>query len=109
MRAAGNLGDHSGARIKAGHFASSPSASAPHRAPHPTAPHPTAPHIAPHSYFKAACDAGQSPSEFVEGLKKKGIRVAGIGHRIKSKDNRDKRVELLQQYARKVGRGEGKG
>eukprot|EP00198_Chlamydomonas_reinhardtii_P012618 XP_001701955.1 ATP citrate lyase, subunit B [Chlamydomonas reinhardtii] len=52
-------------------------------------------------YFKAACDAGQSPSEFVEGLKKKGIRVAGIGHRIKSKDNRDKRVELLQQYARK--------
>ncbi len=38
----------------------------------------------------------------MEELKKKGIRVAGIGHRIKSKDNRDKRVELLQQYARKV-------
>jgi citrate synthase len=31
-----------------------------------------------------------------------GIRVPGIGHRIKSKDNRDKRVELLQDYARKV-------
>jgi len=29
--------------------------------------------------------------------------VAGIGHRIKSKDNRDKRVELLQNYAREVG------
>lgn len=51
--------------------------------------------------FKAACDAGQAPSDFVEGLKKKGIRVSGIGHRIKSKDNRDKRVELLQAYARK--------
>lgn len=37
----------------------------------------------------------------MEGLKKKGIRVSGIGHRIKSKDNRDKRVELLQKYASK--------
>ena len=53
-------------------------------------------------YFKAACDKGQQPAEFVEELKKKGIRVAGIGHRIKSKDNRDKRVELMQDYARKV-------
>jgi ATP citrate (pro-S)-lyase len=43
------------------------------------------------------------PAAFVEGLKKKGIRVPGIGHRIKSKDNRDKRVALLQEYARKVG------
>jgi ATP citrate (pro-S)-lyase len=33
-------------------------------------------------------------------MKKKGIRVPGIGHRIKSRDNRDKRVELLQKYAR---------
>lgn len=44
----------------------------------------------------------KGPAEFVEELKKKGIRVAGIGHRIKSKDNRDKRVELLQNYAREV-------
>ncbi|KAG2501102.1 hypothetical protein HYH03_000920 [Edaphochlamys debaryana] len=51
--------------------------------------------------FKVACDAGQAPPDFVEGLKKKGVRVSGIGHRIKSKDNRDKRVELLQNYARK--------
>lgn len=42
------------------------------------------------------------PAEFVEGLKKQGKRVPGIGHRIKSKDNRDKRVELLQNYANKV-------
>lgn len=51
--------------------------------------------------FKEACESGLSPQDFVEGLKKKGIRVSGIGHRIKSKDNRDKRVELLQNYAKK--------
>ncbi|GAQ90472.1 ATP-citrate lyase B [Klebsormidium nitens] len=51
-------------------------------------------------YFKDAADKGLKPFEFVEGMKKKGIRVPGIGHRIKSRDNRDKRVELLQQYAR---------
>lgn len=38
----------------------------------------------------------------MEGMKKKGLRVAGIGHRIKNKDNRDKRVELLQKYASEV-------
>lgn len=51
-------------------------------------------------YFKDAHDKGLSAYEFVEGMKKKGIRVAGIGHRIKRGDNRDKRVELLQEYAR---------
>ena len=33
----------------------------------------------------------------MEGMKRRGLRVPGIGHRIKSKDNRDKRVELLQR------------
>jgi ATP citrate (pro-S)-lyase len=51
-------------------------------------------------YFKDAYDRGLSPYDFVESMKKKGIRVPGIGHRIKSRDNRDKRVELLQRYAR---------
>ncbi|KAG9143949.1 hypothetical protein Leryth_022968 [Lithospermum erythrorhizon] len=51
-------------------------------------------------YFKDAYDRGLTPYEFVESMKKKGIRVPGIGHRIKSRDNRDKRVEFLQQYAR---------
>lgn len=32
-----------------------------------------------------ACDRGLDPDEFVEDMKKRGIRVAGIGHRIKSK------------------------
>ncbi|KAG2261086.1 hypothetical protein Bca52824_068165 [Brassica carinata] len=48
-------------------------------------------------YFKDACD------RFVEGMKKK-VRVPGIYKRnhflIKSRDNRDKRVELLQKFAR---------
>lgn len=30
-------------------------------------------------------NAGLDPDEFVEDMKKKGIRVPGIGHRIKSK------------------------
>ncbi|KAJ6891415.1 hypothetical protein NC651_024802 [Populus alba x Populus x berolinensis] len=48
-----------------------------------------------------------SPYEFVEGMKKKGIRVPGIGHSSyylslekERGDNRDKRVELLQRFAR---------
>lgn len=51
-------------------------------------------------YFKDARDKGLSPYEFVESMKKKGIQVLGIGHRIKSHDNRDKRVKLLQAYTR---------
>lgn len=51
--------------------------------------------------FKEAVEKGLAPADFVEGLKRQGKRVPGIGHRIKSKDNRDKRVELLQNYARK--------
>ncbi|MBA0570966.1 hypothetical protein Golob_004564, partial [Gossypium lobatum] len=31
-------------------------------------------------YFKDAYDRGLTPYEFVEGMKKKGIRVPGIGH-----------------------------
>ncbi|KAK9815928.1 hypothetical protein WJX72_012098 [[Myrmecia] bisecta] len=52
-------------------------------------------------YFKDAADRRLEPDEFVEDMKKQGIRVPGIGHRIKSKDNKDKRVELLQKYASK--------
>ncbi|KAK9084361.1 hypothetical protein Scep_030832 [Stephania cephalantha] len=51
-------------------------------------------------YFKDAYDRGLSVYEFVEGMKRKGIRVPGIGHRIKRGDNRDKRVEVLQNYGR---------
>jgi len=51
-------------------------------------------------YFRDAVQQGLAADEFVEGMKKKGLRVSGIGHRIKNKDNRDKRVELLQAYAK---------
>lgn len=50
--------------------------------------------------FQRACNDGITADAFVEGLKKKGQRVEGIGHRIKTAENRDKRVELLSAYAR---------
>eukprot|EP00899_Mesostigma_viride_P016394 jgi/Mesvir1/24756/Mv22014-RA.1 len=50
-------------------------------------------------YFKMAVDKGMDAPEYVEDMKKKGLRVPGIGHRIKSKDNKDKRVEFLIAYA----------
>lgn len=49
--------------------------------------------------FKDAQERGVPPDEFVEGLKRCGRRVEGIGHRIKTAENRDKRVELLSRYA----------
>ncbi|XP_054820159.1 ATP-citrate synthase beta chain protein 1-like [Prosopis cineraria] len=51
-------------------------------------------------YFKDAYDRGLTPYDFVEGMKKKHIRVPGIRHRVKNRDNKDKRVELLQNFAR---------
>uniref|UniRef100_A0A7S2ZPH3 ATP citrate synthase n=1 Tax=Rhodosorus marinus TaxID=101924 RepID=A0A7S2ZPH3_9RHOD len=50
--------------------------------------------------FRNACDSETSAEAFVEGLKKKGLRVEGIGHRIKTAENRDMRVELLSGYAK---------
>ncbi len=52
-------------------------------------------------YFKEAADKDQSPEEFVDMMKKKGIPIPGIGHRIKSIRNPDQRVELLKEFARK--------
>ncbi len=50
-------------------------------------------------YFKEAVDS-QHPAEFVETMKQKGIPIPGIGHRVKSIRNPDKRVELLKEFAR---------
>jgi ATP citrate (pro-S)-lyase len=52
-------------------------------------------------YFKQACDSGIAPEEFVEDMKRKAIRIPGIGHRIKSKDNPDSRVEFLKAFSKK--------
>ncbi len=51
-------------------------------------------------YIKAACDSGKNAFDFVEEMKGKGIRIPGIGHRVKSVKNPDKRVELLKKFAR---------
>ena len=49
-------------------------------------------------YFRQA--KGTDPAEFVREMKGKGIPIPGIGHRVKSIHNPDKRVELLQKFAR---------
>mmetsp|Transcript_1264 Transcript_1264/g.1866 ORF Transcript_1264/g.1866 Transcript_1264/m.1866 type:complete len:744 (-) Transcript_1264:684-2915(-) len=50
--------------------------------------------------FKDAVAAGQSPSEFVELMKRQGRRVMGIGHKVKTRENPDARVELIDQFVR---------
>jgi ATP-citrate lyase alpha-subunit len=51
-------------------------------------------------YFKMASEQNMKPKEFVEYMKAQGIYIPGIGHRIKSVENPDKRVELLKKYAK---------
>ncbi|MCU0664475.1 MAG: ATP citrate synthase [Myxococcota bacterium] len=51
--------------------------------------------------FKDAVDEGLSPEGFIRKWKVKGVNIQGIGHRIKSIHNPDKRVELLKDFARK--------
>ncbi len=50
-------------------------------------------------YFKYAYDNNLSPAEFINYMKKQGIPIPGIGHRIKSVRNPDKRVEGLKKFA----------
>jgi ATP-citrate lyase alpha-subunit len=50
-------------------------------------------------YFKYANDNGMSPAEFISYMKKEGKTISGIGHRIKSVRNPDKRVEGLKKFA----------
>lgn len=53
-------------------------------------------------YFKMAYEKNMSPNEFVEYMKNvEKIPIPGIGHRIKSTKNPDKRVELLKDFARR--------
>ncbi len=52
-------------------------------------------------YFKDGSDRGLSAEQFVQEMKCKDIRIPGIGHRVKSLKNPDKRVELLKAYAKK--------
>ncbi len=50
-------------------------------------------------YFKYANDNGMTPAEFLGYMKKQGIAIPGIGHRIKSLKNPDKRVDGLKKFA----------
>lgn len=51
--------------------------------------------------FKAARDQGMSPEAFVEGMKAQQKYIPGIGHRVKSVQNPDKRVEMLKEYGKR--------
>ncbi|WP_457745806.1 citrate/2-methylcitrate synthase [Sulfurimonas sp.] len=50
-------------------------------------------------YFKYADDNNLSPKEFLGYMKKEGVPIPGIGHRIKSLKNPDLRVTGLMNYA----------
>lgn len=45
-------------------------------------------------------DNGHSPEFMVKDMKQKNINIQGIGHRLKSVTNPDKRVELLKNFAK---------
>uniref|UniRef100_A0A914V2K9 ATP-citrate synthase n=1 Tax=Plectus sambesii TaxID=2011161 RepID=A0A914V2K9_9BILA len=49
--------------------------------------------------FSEAIDKGLSPMEFVNSQRKAGALIMGIGHRVKSINNPDKRVESLKKFA----------
>jgi len=51
--------------------------------------------------FTKGFDSGVSPVDFVNNAKKQNALIPGIGHRIKSKTNPDKRVALVKEYALK--------
>ena len=52
-------------------------------------------------WFKKFHDEKKEPHEMVSEMKAKNILIPGIGHRVKSVINPDKRVEILKEYARK--------
>ena len=51
-------------------------------------------------HFKYADDNNLSPAQFLSHMKKAGIPIPGIGHRIKSLKNPDLRVEGLKKFAK---------
>ncbi|CAG0883929.1 unnamed protein product [Cyprideis torosa] len=51
--------------------------------------------------FSSGFDAGLSPNDFVNEMRKKGELIMGIGHRVKSINNPDMRVTILKEYVQK--------
>ncbi|KAK3371196.1 citrate synthase-like protein [Lasiosphaeria ovina] len=50
--------------------------------------------------FTKASDKGLSPREFVDTMRKQNKLIPGIGHRVKSRNNPDLRVELVKEYVK---------
>merc|ERR550517_1444521 len=50
--------------------------------------------------FTEAFDSGITPNDFVNKMKKEGRLIMGIGHRVKSINNPDKRVTLISEFAK---------
>ncbi|KAI0053105.1 ATP-citrate synthase [Auriscalpium vulgare] len=53
------------------------------------------------SMFSGARDTGLTPREFVDQARKANKLISGIGHKIKSVNNPDLRVELVKEYVTK--------
>jgi len=51
--------------------------------------------------FTEASDCGHEPEQFVKDMRKQNKLIMGIGHRIKSLSNPDKRVEIVKEFALK--------
>uniref|UniRef100_A0A8C4TCC1 ATP-citrate synthase n=1 Tax=Erpetoichthys calabaricus TaxID=27687 RepID=A0A8C4TCC1_ERPCA len=50
--------------------------------------------------FSKAFDSGLIPMEFVNKMKKEGKLIMGIGHRVKSINNPDMRVQILKDFVK---------
>ncbi|KAF5272799.1 hypothetical protein FQA39_LY07826 [Lamprigera yunnana] len=48
--------------------------------------------------FSEGYDAGMHPAEFVNQMRNKGQLIMGIGHRVKSINNPDQRVQIIKDY-----------
>ncbi|KAJ9647990.1 ATP citrate lyase subunit 1 [Coniosporium apollinis] len=51
--------------------------------------------------FTRAFDKGLSPRNFVDTMRKENKLIPGIGHRVKSRNNPDLRVELVKEFVQK--------
>ena len=51
--------------------------------------------------FTKAFDKGLSPREFVDTMRKQNKLIPGIGHKVKSRNNPDLRVELVKEFVKK--------
>ncbi len=51
--------------------------------------------------FKRAYDAKLTPEQFISDMKRKGVPIPGIGHRVKSVTNPDMRVTQMKAFCKK--------